>query len=235
MTERLVNYEESRRHVAAEIVLFSAEGALEPALQVLLIRRDLEPNVGKWVLPGGPVRPGEGLAGAAAHRLEEVAGVRGVFLHQVAAFGDPDPKNAAVSILHLGLVRRGQHRAPAGRDASVVAWHDVDGRLPPLAHDHGRLIEEARASLSVRLRESPAVFELLPEEFTLGDVQSLCESILGRDLDKRNFRRKLLELGFVVQTRKLRRDGAFRPARLFRFDARRFASWAKRSRAFPFR
>src|SRR4051812_19424095 len=141
MTERLGNYEESRRQVSADTVLFTAEGAFSPKLQVLLLKREHEPLAGRWEIPGGPVQRGEGLAGAAAHRLESLLGIKSVFLHQVVAVSAPQRPGIegadAVSILHVGLVRRGMHRVPAAATREA-AWHDLDSKLPPLVHDHGK-------------------------------------------------------------------------------------------------
>ncbi len=237
VTETRGTWEESRRPLTAEVVLFTAEGRTTPRLQALLAKRTMPPFDGRWELPGGPVLRNEGLAGAAAHRLAESTGIRDVFLRQVVAVGTPgrDPRADAVSVLHVGLVRMGVERAPVSPDARVLEWFDVDARLPPLAFDHSALLEDARESLRARLGESTDVFDLLPSEFTLGDLQALCESILARALDRRNFRRKVLGLGILSKGKGMRQDGPHRPAQLFRLDAKGFARWSKRSRALPFR
>jgi 8-oxo-dGTP diphosphatase len=184
------------------------------------------------------VKIGEGLAGAASHRLEEEAGITGIFLHQVAAVGTPgrDPSGDTVAVLHYGLVGSGKHSAPAPRDARPARWFPAEpGQLPALELDHSALVELALESLRRRAGETPAVFELLPEEFTFTELQSLFEAVVGRELDRRNFRRKVKELELVSKTRGSRRSGAHRPARLFRFSPRAFAAYAGKSGALPFR
>lgn len=221
-----------RRRVSAEIALFSVPDLATPGLHVLL-----KENGDQWALPGGPVKSGEGLAGAASHRLEEATGIRGVFLHQVAAVGTParDPSGDTVAILHYGLVGSGKHSAPATPDARPARWFPVAGQLPALELDHSVLVELALQSLRQRAGDTPVIFELLPEEFTFTELQSLFEAVVGRELDRRNFRRKVKELELVTKTRGSRRSGAHRPARLFRFNARAFAAYAGKSGSLPFR
>jgi 8-oxo-dGTP diphosphatase len=216
--------------------MFTVAGTLQDLrLQVLLIQRDREPFAGCWALPGGFVREEEDLKAAALRELEEEAGVREVFLEQVAAVGTPrrDPRGHTVTVVYVALVPAGKHRLAASGDARAAAWFDV-ANLPPLAFDHAELLRLALDHLRGRLGTTPVSFELLPREFTLSELQTLCEVILGRPLDRRNFRRKVQELGFVAPARGTRSGGRHRPAQLYRFVPQAFARHAERERMLPF-
>jgi 8-oxo-dGTP diphosphatase len=232
-------YEWPRPAVTVDVVLFTVAGALtDLRLQVLLVQRGLEPFRGRWALPGGFVREDEDLYAAALRELREETGVGDVFLEQVAAVGTPgrDPRGHTVTVVYVALVAADRHRLEPSGDARATRWFDVSGPgpLPPLAFDHGDLLKLALGHLRRRLGETPVSFELLPVRFTLSELQLLCEAILGRQLDRRNFRRKVLELGFVAPTDGTRREGAHRPAQLFRFVPEAFARHAGRSPALPF-
>jgi 8-oxo-dGTP diphosphatase len=231
-------YEWPRPAVTVDVVLFTVAGQLQDLrLQVLLIRRDGEPQRGFWALPGGFVREMEDLPAAAARELEEETGVRGVYLEQVAAVGTPgrDPRGHTVTVVWMGLVAADRHQLAASGDAAAVRWFDASGPepLPPLAFDHNTLLRQALEHLRRRVGESPLVFELLPRTFTLSELQALYEAILGRELDRRNFRRKLHELNFLKPVSQ-RRQGAHRPAQLYRFEPGAFRRHTARARQLPF-
>jgi 8-oxo-dGTP diphosphatase len=229
-------YEWPRPAVTVDIVLFTVAGALQDLrLQVLLIERDLEPFRGRWALPGGFVHEDEDLYAAALRELAEETGVRDVYLEQVAAVGTPgrDPRGHTVTVVYVALVAADRHRLEPSGDARASRWFDVSA-LPPLAFDHAELIHMALEHLRRRVGETPVCFELLPAEFTLSELQALCEAILGRPLDRRNFRRKVQELGFVSPARGARREGRHRPAQVYRFVPQAFARHAGRSRTLPF-
>jgi 8-oxo-dGTP diphosphatase len=222
-----------------DVVIFTVTGALHDLrLQVLLIERKEEPFRGSWALPGGFVRENEDLAEAAARELAEETGIRDALLEQVAAVGTPgrDPRGHVITVVYLALVAGDRHPLLATGDAAAVRWFDVAGpaKLPPLPFDHADLVQMALEQLRRRLDEAPVCFELLPREFTLSELQALYEIILGRPLDRRNFRRKVLGLGFVTPAKGIRREGRHRPAQLFRFVARAYARHAGRTRAVPF-
>jgi 8-oxo-dGTP diphosphatase len=232
-------YDYPRPALTVDVVLFTVLGAVQDLrLHVLLIRRNQEPMRGRWALPGGFVRENEDLPEAAGRELEEETGVRGAFLEQVATVGTPgrDPRGHVVTVVWVGLVAGDRHALAATGDAAVARWFDVTGEapLPPLAFDHARLIELALAHLRQRIGAEPVCFELLPEEFTLSEFQAVVEAILGRPVDRRNFRRRVQELGFLTPIKGTRRLGAHRPAQLYRFNATAFASHAAREKALPF-
>jgi 8-oxo-dGTP diphosphatase len=237
--KEVYTYEWPRPAVTVDMVLFTVGGALqELRLQVLLIRRDQEPQRGTWALPGGFVHENEDLPAAAARELAEETGIEGVYLEQVGAVGTPgrDPRTHVVTIVWMGLVAGDRHQLRASGDAAAACWFDIDGgdRLPSLAFDHADLLQNALTHLRRRVLEAPLAFELLPEAFALSELQTLYEAILGRELDRRNFRRKVQQLDFLEPAKGTRREGAHRPAQLYRFNPRSFARHMARIRQLPF-
>ncbi|HEY8430853.1 MAG TPA: NUDIX domain-containing protein [Sandaracinaceae bacterium] len=206
--------------VTVDVILFTIE---DRRAKVLLIRRDLPPFEGKWALPGGFVRMDESLDEAARRELREEAGVSVRFLEQLYTFGDVDrdPARRAITVTYFALIDATKISPRAGSDARSVAWFPVD-RLPPLAFDHARIVRYALERLRYKAEYAPVAFQLLPREFTLAELQEVYEVILGKPLDKRNFRRKVLGLGILEETGKERREGRGRPAALYRFDPARF-------------
>ena len=194
-------------------------------LTVLLIQRDLDPYSGAWALPGGFVKIDEDLDVAARRELEEETGVRDLYLEQIGAFGAPDrdSRERVITVAYLAIVNLFDHPVTAATDARSAGWFGVDD-LPRLAFDHDRILDVGLARLRARLREEPIAFEFLPEKFTLRQVQSLYEAILGEPLDKRNFRKKLQATGLIVPLDEVEMDVAHRAAQLHRFDRERYAS-----------
>lgn len=219
MARRRWTYDWPRPAVTVDIAVFTVAGAHNALrLEALLIQRDAEPFRGRWALPGGFVLEDEDLAAAAARELAEETGTAGGYLEQVGAVGTPgrDPRGHTVTVVWVGLVSAELGRPVAGGDARAARWFDM-AALPPLAFDHAELLALALAQLRRRLDEAPVCFELLPAEFTLSELQAVTEAILGRSLDRRNFRRKVLDQGLVEPASGARREGAHRPARLHRF------------------
>lgn len=232
-------YDWPRPALTVDVALFTVRGRLSDLhLQVLLMRRGEKPYAGRWALPGGFVRENEDLADAARRELAEETGVADAVLEQVAAVGAPgrDPRGHTVTVLYAGLVAPERHRLEPSGDSRAARWWDVGGPdlLPNLAFDHGELLGLALAHLRRRLAESPVWLELLPREFTLSELQALVEALSGRPVDRRNFRRKVQEMGFLEPTGGARRDGAHRPAQLYRYVPDKFAVYASRSRGLPF-
>ncbi|WP_035609631.1 NUDIX domain-containing protein [Haloferula sp. BvORR071] len=216
-------YEYPRPALTVDCVVFGFDGK---GLQVLLIQRGLEPFLGAWALPGGFVLMDEDLETAARRELQEETGLKGVFLEQLRTFGDPgrDPRGRVVSVAFFALVRPDQHPAKGDTDASDAAWFDA-AKLPPLAFDHAEILAAGLERLRGKIRYQPVGFELLPERFTLAQLQALYEAILGRALDKRNFRKKLLAFDFLVPLDDYA-GGSHRPARLHRFDRAKYEALA---------
>jgi 8-oxo-dGTP diphosphatase len=190
---------------------------------VLLIRRDREPFAGQWALPGGFVEVDETLEAAAMRELVEETGVENVYLEQLYTFGevDRDPRERVVSVAYYALVKLSDHRIQAATDAREAAWFSI-GQIPSLAFDHQKILATAHERLRGKVRYQPLGFELLPEKFTLRQLQRLYETILDRSLDKRNFRKKILGMGLLKELDEVETDVAHRAARLYRFDKRKY-------------
>jgi len=201
--------------VAVDIVLLAVK---ERKLSLLLIRRGIEPFRGRWALPGGAVLEHEDLDRAAARELSEEAGVRAVYLEQFRAYGDPgrDPRGRVVSVAYVALVRADQQVLAAATDADAAAWFPIE-RLPELAFDHGAIVADAQEHVRRALDREPVGFQLLPRAFTLAALQAVHEAVLGKEIDKRNFRRKVLSENLVVPIAGEVEQGSHRPAQLYRY------------------
>lgn len=219
-------YQYPRAALTVDCVVFGFD---EGELKVLLIRRGLAPLKGRWALPGGFVRVEETLDAAARRELAEETGLTNVFLEQLYTFGavDRDPRERVVSVAYYALVKSAEHRAAAATDASDAGWFPV-AKPPALAFDHAEILSTALARLRGKVRYEPIGFELLPPKFTLSQLQHLYEAVLQAELDKRNFRKRILGMGLLVALKEQARAGAHRPAQLFRFDARKYAALKKR-------
>jgi 8-oxo-dGTP diphosphatase len=201
-------------HVTVDIVVFTVH---EETLQVLLIERGIDPFKGLYALPGGFVLAEETLEQAAFRELFEETGTKDVYLEQLYTFGDPhrDPRGRVVTVAYYALVPTDKSPLLAGTDAAAAGWYPVSA-LPPLAFDHGKIVEYAVDRLRNKLEYTNVGFQLLPAKFTLSALQALHEAILGKPLDKRNFRRKVLGLGLVKPSKEMQATGR-KPAQLFSF------------------
>jgi 8-oxo-dGTP diphosphatase len=219
-----------RPSLSVDVVIFSLR---DRGLKVLLIRRGHPPHKGKWAIPGGFVQVAESLEDAARRELEEETGVREVYLEQLYTFGEPrrDPRGRVITVAYFALVGD-EVAARAGDDAAAVAWYSIH-ELPPLAFDHAEIVQYALQRLRYKLEYTSVGFELLPNEFTLSELQSAYETVLGETLDKRNFRRRLAETGVLVETNRYRAiEGQGRPARLYRYK-KNAPTEVKARRLFP--
>ncbi len=187
-------------------------------LQVLLAPRSEAPYEGCWELPGGYLKLDESLDAAAQRVLSDAAGVSAAYLEQLYTFGDPqrDPCGRVVTAAYLALVRADAalQAASAAPVAHGARWRPVEA-LPELAFDHAIISDYALQRLRNKLEYSAVGFALLPAEFTLPEIQETYELVLGQKLDKRNFRRRILEAGVIEATPDMR-SGEGRPARVYR-------------------
>jgi len=218
-------YEYPRGALTVDCVVFGLD---EEDLKILLIQRALPPFAGTWALPGGFVRVDETLEDAARRELEEETGLRSVFLEQLYTFGalDRDPRDRVVSVAYYALVKLSDHTVQAATDARDAAWFGVHD-VPSLAFDHAEILQLAVDRLRGKLRYQPIGFELLPRKFTLSQLQHLYELVLERELDKRNFRKRVLAMDLLIETDEVQQDVAHRAARLYRFDERKYRRLAK--------
>jgi 8-oxo-dGTP diphosphatase len=186
-------------------------------LQVMLIHRSGEPHQGMWALPGGLLHPDESLANAAARKLVEETGVHDLYLEQLYTFsGLGGEKSVAVGYFALVDPRRVRFR-----DEPVwePRWFPV-ANLPELAFDNDSVIDHAITRLRNKLEYTNVAYSLMPNEFTVSDLQAVYESIFGRSFDKRNFRRRMVSQGLIKPTGRTFAGGAHRPAELFEFTSR---------------
>ena len=223
-------YQYPRPALTVDCVVFGLD---DEDLKVLLIQRANDPYANRWALPGGFVDLDETCDDAARRELEEETGLEDVFLEQLYTFSDVDrdPRERVVSVAYYALVRLHDHRVRAATDARDAAWfavNDVGG----LAFDHDRILEVALTRLRGKVVYQPIGFELLPPKFTLSMLQRLYETILERPLDKRNFRKKVLGMGVLIELDEVEKDVAHRAARLYRFDRRRYRQLAKQGFSF---
>jgi len=222
-----------RPSVTADCVVFGVTLETDgPALRVLLIERGTAPFEGTLALPGGFVRIDETVDDAARRELREETGLRDVFLEQLYTFGalDRDPRGRVVSVAYYALVNLVDYQVQSGTDARAARWVPVR-EARALAFDHDRILAVALERLRAKVRYQPIGFEMLPERFKLSQLQALYEAILGRPLDKRNFRKRVLAMGLLAQAGE-ERGVPHRAARLFRFDQRRYE--ALRRKGFDF-
>lgn len=220
-------YEFPRPALTVDCVIFGLDESSK--LKVLLIQRAKEPFRHCWALPGGFVDMDENLESSALRELEEETGVTNVFIEQLYTFGEPgrDPRGRTVSVAYYALVNLAEHPVKAASDAQAARWFEID-QLSDLAFDHQQILQIAINRLRAKVRYQPIGFELLPEQFTLSQLQKLYETILGvkEKLNKRNFRTRILKMGVLKEVGK--QEGvAHRPAVLYCFDKERYEQLAK--------
>ncbi len=205
----------SRHGIAADVVLFTIQARI---LKVLLVKRQQTPYRGAWALPGGLVGPEESVDAAVLRELQEETNIGNVYLEQLYTFGEPnrDPRGRVVTVAYYALVNWQQFQLKARQRVSEAQWFPVR-RLPVLAFDHRRIVDYALERLRNKINYTTVGFQLLPRQFTLTELQSSYEVILSQRLDKRNFRRKMLQLGILKGTRQFQANGRQRPARLYTF------------------
>lgn len=201
--------------VTVDVVLFTI---IDEDLQVLLIQRNVAPFQDYWSLPGGFVQLDQSLETAALLKLKEKTNVDEVYLEQLYTFGDldRDPRARVITIAYFALVSSEHFTLKPSEAVSDVAWHSVY-KLPELAFDHARILENALQRLRNKLGYTTVGFELLPEKFTLPELCRIYEIILDRPIDKRNFRKKMGFLNLLEETSETTQKFSKKPAKLYRF------------------
>ena len=195
MEELKYHYKYPHPAVATDCVIFGFDGI---NIKVLLIKRGIEPFKGQWAFPGGFVRIDESADEGARRELEEETGLKNAPMEQFYTFTEVnrDPRERVISIAYFALVRLSE--VVAGDDASEAQWFSLD-EMPSLAFDHERILRTAINRLKERICFEPIGFELLPEVFTMSELQNLYESILYVKFDRRNFYNKMLKLGILSE------------------------------------
>ncbi|ACK64369.1 NUDIX hydrolase [Rippkaea orientalis PCC 8801] len=216
--------------VGVDNVIFSVDSQ-EHRLLVLLVKREENPFINQWSLPGTLVRKGESLEASAQRILAEKIRVNNLYLEQLYTFGGPhrDPRESPdsfgvryLSVSYFALVRFEEAQLLSNNNHKTT-WHIVQ-EVPQLGFDHNEILAYGYQRLRNKLEYSPIAFEILPELFTLNDLYQVYSTILGENFaDYSNFRSRLLKLGFLIDTEKKVSRGAGRPASLYRFDAEAFA------------
>ncbi|MBL0742012.1 NUDIX hydrolase [Chryseolinea lacunae] len=195
----------------------------DDGISVVLIKRKYEPFQKSWALPGGLVLNDESLEEAVRRELQEEAGIDVNYLEQLYSFGQPgrDPRNRVVSVAYFGLVRPDDYQLSAQTDAEDVGWFNIK-KMPKLAFDHKHILDVAIKRLRGKIAYEPIGFELLDKEFPFSDLEKLYQVLLDNDLDRRNFKKRIMSLGFLEELDETIQRGAGRPARLYRFNRKKY-------------
>ncbi len=205
--------------VTVDVIVFSIQ---DDDLKVLLIKRKNWPFGGMWALPGGFVKFDESLEDAAPRELFEETSVKDIYLEQLYTFGNPkrDPRTRVITVAYFALINAQKVKVKAATDAEDARWFSVK-KVPQLAFDHGTILEYALLRLRWKLEYTTVAYSLLPEKFTLTDLQRIYEVVFDKPFDKRNFRKKILSLEILKDTGESTEDVAHRPAQLYSFKKRK--------------
>ncbi len=209
--------------LSVDCVIFGFD---EGELKALCIKRKEEPSSGMWALPGGFVEPDESLDAAAMRVLSELTSIKDMYMEQVYTFGEVNryPLGRVISVSYYALVKISDYKIQATSKIEDVAWLPLS-EIKELVFDHKAILQKALNTLKERVKFHPVGFELLPEKFTLTQLQNLYEVILGVQLDKRNFRKKLLGMDLIIKLDESQVGVAHRAARFFKFDPERYKEW----------
>ncbi len=212
--------------VAVDAVVFAYK---EKTLSVLLVKQKFGVNKDQWVLPGGLVKDDEPLKEAVERELFEEAGIKVNYLEQLFTFGDDinrDPRNRVISVSYFALVNPTKMKLKSGTDAKDAEWFPLD-EIPQLPFDHNKIIHTSIKRIQSKLAYQPIGFELLNKEFPFSDLENLYQTILNKEIDRRNFRKKILSFGLLNETDKMSQKGAGRPAKLFKFNQSKYNKLVK--------
>lgn len=205
--------------VALDCIIFGFDRS---ELKLLLIKRDFEPEKGNWSLMGGFLRKEESLDAAAGRILHNLTGLENVYMEQLHAFGEVnrDPVERTVSVAYYALIDILSHSDEIAEDYSA-SWFPIHD-LPDLIFDHAEMVEAALKQLRYKASHQPVGFELLPNKFTLPELQKLYEAIYDTNLDKRNFRRRILSMEVLNKTNEKQKEFSKKGAWLYEFDEEKY-------------
>ncbi len=206
--------------VSVDCIIFGFD---EGKLKILIGRRKMEPGRGEWSLYGGFVAADEGIDQAAQRTLNELTGMRNIYMRQVGAFGnvDRDPGERVISIAYYALINVKDYDDKLRREHSLE-WVDIED-IPTLYSDHNEMIRKARKMMKEKIKSEPVGFRLLPDLFTLTQLQRLYEVVNGEQLDKRNFRKRVKEMDFIEKTELIDKTSSKRGAYLYRFNKKAYS------------
>jgi 8-oxo-dGTP diphosphatase len=214
MEENMYCYKYPHPAVTTDCVIFGFDGE---RLQVLLVERGIEPYKGKWAFPGGFLKMDETAEEGALRELREETGLERAYIQQFHTFSDPhrDPRERVITIAYYALVKI--QEVHGGDDAASARWFPLS-EIPSLAFDHDYILRMATQRLREEIHFQPIGFELLPEKFTLKELQALYEAILGISFDRRNFAKKMLHLEILTELDETIWPTPKREAKLYRFN-----------------
>ncbi|CAI2765794.1 NUDIX hydrolase [Flavobacterium collinsii] len=213
--------------IAVDAIVF---GYKNNSLYVLLIEQKFGSAEKYWALPGGLVKHDESLSEAVIRELHEETNVQLTYMEQLYTFGDDinrDSRNRVISVAYYALVDASSLEIKADTDAERVQWFKID-QIPSLAFDHNLIVKTAIARLKAKLTYEPVGFDLLPQEFLFSDLENLYCTILEKEIDRRNFRKKILSYGFLDQTDHFSPVKSGRPAKLFKFNDLKYKELTKK-------
>ena len=218
MEENKYCYRYPHPAVTTDCVIFGFDGE---RLQVLLIERGIEPYKGRWAFPGGFLKMDETAEAGARRELKEETGLEGAYMEQFHTFSAPerDPRERVITIAYYALVKI--QEVKGGDDAASARWFPLDD-IPSLAFDHDYILRMATQRLREQIHFQPIGFELLPEKFTLKELQLLYEAILGINFDRRNFSKKMMHLEILTDLEETIWPTPKREAKLYKFNAEKY-------------
>lgn len=213
--------EHTKYFVSVDCIVFGFD---EGKLKLLIGRRQMDPGRGEWSLYGGFVRDDEGLEEAAHRTLQELTGLKKMYLKQVGAFGaiDRDPGERVITVAYCALINVKDYDARL-LEEHQVKWVSLD-EMPPLYSDHSEMVRKALNLLRRRITTEPLSFNLLPDLFTLTQLQKVYEAILGSEIDKRNFRKRIKAFDFIEKTELIDKLTSKRGAALYRFNKKAYGA-----------
>lgn len=218
MEENKYCYKYPHPAVTTDCVIFGFDGE---RLQVLLVERGIEPFKGRWAFPGGFLKMDETAEEGALRELKEETGLEGAYMEQFHTFSAPerDPRERVITIAYYALVKI--QEVKGGDDAASARWFPLD-EIPSLAFDHDYILRMATQRLREQIHFQPIGFELLPEKFTIKELQLLYEAILGINFDRRNFAKKMFHLEILIDLEETIWPTPKREAKLYRFNADKY-------------
>ena len=213
----------SRLKVAVDAIVFGY--SKQDGVSVLLIQRKYEPFKGSWAIPGGFVLDNESLEETVERELFEETGIRVNYLEQLYTFGEPgrDPRQRIISVAYVGLVKTSQYQElKASTDAENAKWFSIK-KIPPLAFDHKQILSVAVNRLRAKISYQPIGFELLDKKFPFSDLEKLYIALLDREINRRNFSKKILSFDFLEETGEVSKpEGKGRPSKIYQFNQKRY-------------
>jgi len=210
--------DETLETLSIDCVIF---GFKDSKLHILLVQHGEGISIGKWGLPGGWIKYNESLNGAAYRLLSDLTGVKNIFLEQLKAFGETDrfPDKRVVTVAYYALIKEEDYEIIPGFTAADAKWFEIDS-IPELIYDHNEILDFGFEYLRRKATHEPIGFNLLPNKFTLLQLQELYEALLETKLDKPNFRRKMLKMNLLIDCKEKQQNVSHRAANLYRFDQR---------------